>query len=305
MLLKIRLLMKEIKGGNGLADTIKLMRIPFSYFLMPVFLFAVSEVRQLDLYALIISFIVLHVFIYPASNGYNSYVDKDEGSIGGLRNPPKATKNLFYLSLVFDIIGIGLSLLLGFYFCMGIILYMIASRAYSSKVIRLKQYPIIGFLTVIIFQGGFTFFLIYNAVDAVEFSFIWPDILLLFISSILIAGVYPMTQIYQHEADRNDGVNTISMALGIRGTFVFSSGMFAVASALLYWYHSVNDTLLFFWYYLLFLSPVLIYFTSWFLKVIKNESAADYTNTMRLNLIASTCLNVYFILKILLNNNII
>ncbi|MBP9135011.1 MAG: UbiA prenyltransferase family protein, partial [Saprospiraceae bacterium] len=142
-------------------------------------------------------------------------------------------------------------------------------------------------------------------VDAVEFSFIWPDILLLFISSLLIAGVYPMTQIYQHEADRNDGVNTISMALGIRGTFVFSSGMFAVASALFYWYHSVNDTLLFFWYYLLFLSPVLIYFTSWFLKVIKNESAADFTNTMRLNLIASTCLNVYFILKILLNNNII
>ncbi|MFZ1357067.1 MAG: hypothetical protein WAS28_01205, partial [Saprospiraceae bacterium] len=63
--------MKEIKGGNGLADTIKLMRIPFSYFLMPVFLFAVGEVRQLDLYALIISFIVLHIFIYPASNGYN------------------------------------------------------------------------------------------------------------------------------------------------------------------------------------------------------------------------------------------
>ena len=182
---------------------------------------------------------------------------------------------------------------------------MIASRAYSSKVIRLKRFPILGFLTVIIFQGGFTFFLIYNAVDAVEFSFIWPDILLLFISSILIAGVYPMTQIYQHEADRNDGVNTISMALGIRGTFIFSSGMFAVASALFYWYHFVNDTLSFFWYYLLFLSPVLIYFTSWFLKVIKNESAADYTNTMRLNLIASTCLNVYFMLKILLNNNII
>lgn len=114
-----------------------------------------------------------------------------------------------------------------------------------------------------------------------------------------------MTQIYQHEADRKDGVNTISMSLGIKGTFVFSGIMFGIASGLFFWYHSINETLTYFWFYLVFLSPVLIFFTNWFLKVIKSEAMADFVNTMRLNTIASTCLNVYFILKILLNNNII
>lgn len=305
LLLVTGIIMRGVKRNNSLGDALKLMRIPFSYFLMPVFLFAVSEVRQMDSYTFLIAFIVLHIFIYPASNGYNSFVDKDEGSIGGLKNPPKATKDLFYLSMVFDIIGVSLSLLIGFEFFGGVVIYMLASRAYSSKLIRLKRFPIIGFLTVIIFQGGFTFLVVYNAVDASHFNFIWPDILLLIISSLLIAGVYPMTQIYQHEADRKDGVNTISMSLGIKGTFVFSGIMFGIASGLFFWYHSINETLTYFWFYLVFLSPVLIFFTNWFLKVIKSEAMADFVNTMRLNTIASTCLNVYFILKILLNNNII
>jgi 1,4-dihydroxy-2-naphthoate polyprenyltransferase len=297
--------MRSKKRDNGLGNTLKLMRIPFSYFLLPVFLFAVSEVREADFYNLIISFIVLHIFIYPASNGYNSFVDKDEDSIGGLRKPPEATKDLFYLSMIFDILGISLALLISFDFFAGVILYMLASRAYSARHIRLKRFPVIGFFTVILFQGGFTFLIVYNAVDVKSFSFTWPDYLLLIISSLLIAGVYPMTQIYQHAADKKDGVTTLSMKLGIRGTFAFSSLMFLIASGFFLYYHSINDTLIYFWFYLIFLSPVLIYFTNWFLKVYKNESNADFDHTMRLNLIASSCLNVYFILKILLNNNII
>ena len=38
-------------------------------------------------------------------------MDEDETSIGGLENPPKPTKELFYASLAFDIIGLCLALL--------------------------------------------------------------------------------------------------------------------------------------------------------------------------------------------------
>lgn len=76
-------------------NTVKHLRIPFSYHLMPVFLFALSQALDVDLLNACIAFLILHLLIYPSSNGYNSYQDKDETSIGGLKNPPKVSINLF------------------------------------------------------------------------------------------------------------------------------------------------------------------------------------------------------------------
>ena len=44
-------------------------------------------------------------------------------------------------------------------------------------------------------------------------------VLAMIASSLLIGGFYPLTQIYQHEEDYNDGVITISYLLGYKGTF--------------------------------------------------------------------------------------
>src|SRR6187549_1318681 len=84
------------------------LRIPFSYFLLPVFLFSLAISPNVSEDALLWTFIIVHFFLYPASNGYNSYFDKDEKSIGGLKNPPKVNKGLYYLSLTFDVIAIVL-----------------------------------------------------------------------------------------------------------------------------------------------------------------------------------------------------
>src|SRR5437899_3451969 len=122
-------------------DTIKLLRIPFSFYLMPVFLFALSQSKPIYVVNAIIAFFILHLFVYPASNGYNSYMDQDEGPIGGLKSPPKASKNLLYSSLAFDLIALILSLIIGRMFFACILFYILASRAYSYKVVRLKKYP--------------------------------------------------------------------------------------------------------------------------------------------------------------------
>jgi hypothetical protein len=50
-----------------------------------------------------------------------------------------------------------------------------------------------------------------------------------------IGSVYPLTQIYQHEADKRDGVTSISYKLGYNGTFVFSGILFSIATVLLYY----------------------------------------------------------------------
>lgn len=283
-------------------ETIQLLRIPFSYYLMPVFFFAVSQVENISLTNALILFFILHLFIYPASNGYNSYMDNDEGSIGGLKNPPKPTKQLFYVSLLFDIIGLGLSLIISRALFLSVFVYMLASRAYSFKGIRLKRYPILGFLTVVFFQGAFTYLFVFSSTGTSEIQFNSSLQLALLTCFFLISGVYPLTQVYQHQADRASGDITISIKLGINGTFIFSSIMFAISNFILYNYFKINDLVYQFVLFQVFLTPVLVFFIFWFLRVLKDKCQASFENAMRMNFIASTCMNLFFITLLIINN---
>ncbi len=270
---------------------------------MPVFFFALSQVSEINWSHAAICFVVLHLFIYPASNGYNSYMDNDDTPIGGLEYPPKPTKKLFYISILFDAIGLGLSLFISIRFALCVLAYLLASRAYSYKGIRLKKYPLPGFLTVVLFQGAFTFWMVYSAIskNAVEIT---ASILPALVGcSFLIAGVYPLTQIYQHEADKASGDITISYKLGIYGTFIFTTIMFIVSNFFLYFYFSSTQRVNDFIWFQIFLFPVIIYFISWVVKAIKDKKQASFKNTMRMNFIASTSLNLCFILLLILNTN--
>jgi len=282
-------------------DTVKLLRIPFSFFLMPIFFFALSQVGEVNWTNAILCFFILHLFIYPASNGYNSYMDQDETSIGGLEHPPQPTKKLFYTSILFDVIGLSLSFFINVQFFISVTLYIIASRAYSFKGIRLKKFPIIGFLTVVIFQGAFTFWMVYAAIS--NHAVILDNILLLILigCSFLIGGIYPLTQVYQHEADSLSGDFTISYKLGINGTFVFSAVMFFFANIFFYFYFNAINAIDYFIYLQLFLFPVIVYFLIWFYKVIKTKTEASFKNMMTMNFIAATAMNACFILLVILN----
>ncbi|HUB60275.1 MAG TPA: UbiA family prenyltransferase, partial [Puia sp.] len=145
-------------------STVQLLRLPFSIFLMPVFWFALSQVdpAQRDWGRALLVFVILHVLVYPASNGYNSYMDRDSGPIGGLKHPLPPTRQLFVITLGMDILAVLLGLLISRYFAAGSLVYILASRAYSYRGIRLKKYPVIGWLTVAGCQGALVFFLVYQ-----------------------------------------------------------------------------------------------------------------------------------------------
>src|SRR3954469_4435501 len=106
---------------------------------MPVYWFALSQVKNINWSDAILIFIVLHRLVYPASNGYNSYMDRDTGSIGGIKNPMQPTRQLYYVTLLLDAVAISLSCLISKWFVLGIVLYILASRAYSYRGIRLKK----------------------------------------------------------------------------------------------------------------------------------------------------------------------
>ena len=284
-------------------STVKHLRLPFSYHLMPVFLFALSQTRDINWGKACAAFAILHLLIYPASNGYNSYQDKDETSIGGLKHPPKVSGSLFYVTLLFDITGVLAALVVSVYFSLFVLLYVLISRAYSYRKLRLKKYAVAGFLTVMIFQGAFTYFMVLSAIDR-EFtpvSFSVGSISCIIAASLFIGSVYPLTQIYQHKADRNDGVTTISYKRGYTGTFVFSGLLFSLAVVLLYYYFTGLGRQIYFILFLGLMLPVVIRLLVWFKNVRKDSSMADFENTMTMNMLASTCMNVYFIILIFNN----
>ena len=278
-------------------STLQLLRLPFSFFLMPVYWFALGQVVNKDWGRAVLIFFILHVLVYPASNGYNSYMDRDTTPIGGLEHPLQPTRQLFWVTLALDGIGLILGAFISLYFVLGLAVYILASRAYSYRGIRLKKYPIIGWLTVISCQGALVFFLVFHGSHYPDS----PDSLQLPVeamiaSSLLLGGFYPLTQLYQHEADRKDGVRTLSLLLGVRGSFIFTGLVYAIAFLILAHF-----------FFMTFLEPrefivlatcmlpILVYFFIWAVKVWRDPGQANFINTMRMNLLASLCTNIGFI----------
>lgn len=282
-------------------STVKHLRIPFSYHLMPVFLFALSQAEQVEWPHAIIAFFILHLLVYPASNGYNSYQDRDEGSIGGLKHPPKVSENLFYATLLLDIAGVLLALFVSILFSQFVFIYVMISRAYSYRNLRLKKYALTGFLTVFLFQGAFTYLMVSSAISDLSLKDYFTEgrMICMSIASLFIGSIYPLTQIYQHQSDKKDGVTTISYRLGYLGTFFFSAFMFLSATILLLYYFNGKHQQMAFVLFNILMLPVVLRLLFWFIKVRKNSSQANFENTMSMNLMASTCMNVYFLILIL------
>lgn len=280
-------------------STIQLLRFHFSFFLLPVYLFALSQLPEVDWTTALIVFAILHLLVYPASNGYNSYMDRDETPIGGLSSPLLPTRQLYHVTLAMDAAAVLLSLVIGPILALGILLYILASRAYSYRGIRLKKYPYLGFLTVFIFQGAAVFWLTWHSCGT-QHSLDVP-LLPCLLSSLLIGALYPLTQIYQHEEDRKDGVTTISYVLGKRGTFILSMMLFLSAAVLMYLLlgETKRDQ---FYLFLLMLLPVVLFFLYWMMKVWKEERAASFRNSLAMNILATFCTTAFFTTLIILNH---
>lgn len=227
-------------------------------------------------------------------------MDRDEGSIGGIKMPPKVPGEMRLLSLFMDIIALISTWwffdLRAFYLILS---YIIASRLYSYRGVRLKQYPVIGFLIVTIFQGPLIFTLvIWSLAKSISFPWFTSGLLL---SYLIIAAGYPLSQIYQHDQDRKDGVTTISMLLGVRKTFIFSGLMFFLLFVLyVYHFEFANPHRVGWIVSVLFLLPVGVFFTKWMQASFSLPSEANYENTMKMNKMGAFAFNVGFIFILIL-----
>lgn len=279
-------------------STLLHLRIPFSYFLLPTYLFALSQAPSPVLWKTILVFIILHLLLYPASNSYNSYYDRDTQSIGMLKYPPPVEKELLGASLALDAAAVLLGLFIGWLFAAAAFFYGLASKSYSHNKIRIKKYPVLSLIAVGLTQGAFTFLMSYFGIQDIPVT----DMLNIrvlsgaLLSSLFLTAAYPMTQIYQHKADTERGDISFSILLGVRGTFLFSAVCLAAA---------ITGFSLFFRYYYgmmymvifsSFLFPVGAFFFYWMVITFKDENKANYDNTMRLNFFSSSALNAFMML---------
>lgn len=274
------------------------LRIPFSLFLLPVFLFALSQASPVSADRAWWAFVLIHLFLYPASNAYNSYYDKDEGSIGLLEVPPPVSIGLLVAAWALDIAAIILAFLadLGTPFILYLIVYGLISKAYSHPAIRLKKYPLLSWLVVGLFQGAFTYLATMQVLTQMEVPslFSMPYLLPALICTSNLWAVYPLTQVYQHEEDARRGDLTYSRLLGIEGTFLSAAVFFTLSFVgyLYYFLHrgSVNSLFVL----LVCMGPVLGYFGYWWWLVRKDPAEANFRHTMRMNVLASLGLNLFF-----------
>lgn len=278
------------------------LRIPFSVFLMPVYWFAISNIDEVNTARALLVFAVLHLLVYPASNGYNSFHDRDEGSIGGLEHPPPVDRTLYYLVFLFDLLAVGAALFVSVPFAGMVLAYLLVSKAYSHPRTRLKKGPFSSTAVIALFQGGFTYWMVRSQVGSdmgLMLAYDGKEALMVVLACLFLMGIYPITQVYQHEEDRRNGDRTLSRLLGKRGTLLFSLLVLGSASAGLLFLYGQAGRWEAFW---LFLGATALaggWLLFWLYQVFRDPAQADFRHTMRTNAVLSLSLSFAFIAVLL------
>jgi 1,4-dihydroxy-2-naphthoate octaprenyltransferase len=304
-----------------------LLRLPYGLILSPVALFALVAVAPLDPLRSLLVLVAIHLFLYPASNGFNSFYDHDRGPIGGLARPPRPTIGLLRASLLLDLGALAIGYLVSPWLALGLLAYGLASKAYSWDRTRLKARPITSLLLVVLGQGALTYLLVAWWAGSVPVlpanlglhsgDSLWlkgravADFLgpvgvlfgnkLLFgagVSTLFLAGLYPLSQVYQHEEDARRGDLTYSRMVGLRGTFVSSAlflGLAAAGCAAFFWlFYSWFSMVVF----LVCALPALLVFVLWVRAVGRDPAKASHTWMMRFNVAVVLGLDIFLVLAL-------
>lgn len=286
--------------AHGWRSTLIHLRLPFSFFLLPIFLFAVLASPGADPGRAWLAFAIIHFVVYPASHAFNTWYDRDEGAVGGIAVPPPVHGSLLWAAWVLDALALGLSLLLGPVFFVGMVLYTLGSKLYSWKVTRLKKRPVAGWLGVGLVQGALTWV---SVVQSLGPGRAWTDPLLLtgaLTAALFLWGVYPLTQVYQHDEDERHGDLTISRLVGIRGTFVLSAVFLTLAVASFVAHFALGPGWTAVLWFLGLQAPTLVYFLAWAARTWRDPARASFRAAMGMNLLASGLMNLFFLLSLLL-----
>ena len=171
-----------------------------------------------------LGFLAFHVFLYGGITAYNSYYDRDEGPVGGLRVPPPVTEALLGFSLATQGVGLALALFVGVEFTLLYVLVMVLSVAYSHPRLRWKGKPILSLLVVAFGQGaiGFGGGWLCGSTPPRPWLGSFDGLLGTAVATMIAVGFFPLTQLYQIGEDSARGDRTFAVAFGAKASFGFA-----------------------------------------------------------------------------------
>ena len=254
------------------------LRLPYNFLLLTgPFLAGALFSQRTNLVRFIFYYIVFFVFFMGGVNAYNSYYDRDTGPIGGLKYPPKMKGWMLYAAIGMQITALILSIknILLFWI---ILISMVLSVSYSHPSIRLKAKPIESLILIFfsVIMGFLAGFFAYGGIN--------PEFPLIIISigvSMIITGIYPISQAYQTKEDLKRGDKTFFVKYG-----------YSISVKLFFVMYILSTIFIGMGIYLINWFVSLVYaFFSMIIFLILNRKIShlklDYNNTMRLKYLAS------------------
>lgn len=244
-------------------------------------------------------FLNVHVLLFGGATAYNSFWDKDEGPIGGLKSPPKMTRWMWIVSLAIQFIGLAWAYTIGINYSLIYLLSLVLFWLYSTPLARWKGKPLLSLVAIGISTGTNSFLLGYLAGGENRITF--SEDAIAFGVACIILSLYPASQIYQVEEDRKRGDVTFAMKYGLKTVRIFYSIMFLIGASTLSFFLYLEDAIL----GLIFGVLSLCSFSGIAFILSKLEGKkSEYGKVMKIKFLASLSF-VLFILSTLLIKSII
>jgi 4-hydroxybenzoate polyprenyltransferase len=198
------------------------LRLGFNLVLSPIYLWGVWLAGGSLLDARVwLGWLALHVFLYGGTTAFNSYYDRDEGPIGGMRHPPAVDRGLLWWSLGVQAAGLPLAALVGTPFLVAWLVLCVVAAAYSHPLTRWKAGAVTSLAAVALGQGGIGFLAGWWAVaprgaglEALADVTRGVVVLGAITTALLLTGLYVVSQAYQTAEDRRRGDRTLPVLWG-------------------------------------------------------------------------------------------
>lgn len=160
-----------------------------------------------------LQFINVHVLLFGGATAYNSYWDKDEGPIGGLKNPPKMTRWMHPVSLSLMAVGLIWAFQVSLYYVAFYTVSIVLFWLYSTPHARWKGDPHLSMVAIGVSTGTNSVLLGFWAAGGV---FSLPVLAASIGAALIFVSLYPVSQIYQAAEDAKRGDLTFSMRYGLQ-----------------------------------------------------------------------------------------
>lgn len=177
-----------------------------------------------------LQFINVHVLLFGGATAYNSWWDKDEGAIGGLKHPPKMEKWMHSVSLLFMFSGWVWSVFIGLEYALVYGASLLFFWLYSTPHARWKGKPLLSLVAIGV-STGFNSVLLGLWASGGAFS---TAVLLSAVgASMILLSLYPVSQIFQIDEDHSRGDETFTAYYGLENTKRFFVISYVIGLSLL------------------------------------------------------------------------